>query len=565
MISTCDLMHKLRACTCLEEVSSFREEYYEDLEPEQHALVFARSSYFLSLQDLEDGITDDDLVDVFVENQQPPLPLATQHQQGLPHDAATPWQPNFDDGISDDHLMEMDINTNKPCDATSVPGPSNRQPAATAVAGPSRHSASAVAGPSRQPPAVAGPSRQPRAVAGPSRQPPSVAGPSHSQPRASAVAGPSRQPPAVAGPSRQPRAVAGPSRQPPSVAGPSHSQPRAAAVAGPSSFHVGGSKKRVVDAPPAREPNLPTHHVTKVSQKHVRKYNANVTDYTVSFQPIENNGPMIEMMPRVNEMFENIIEEMVEGVNDRDFVRIVFNSPQLDRPISMPFVRRDQMNHEAFATKLENTIQSNDKVSLDETVSFNILHMAMPNGGGSNVKCLTIEETLSRKRCIIRMKNKDNMCCPRAIVTGIARIEKHPNFESIKRGYKQQREYAIELYKQAKLPENTKCGIEEIKLFEKTEFMAGFRVVVVSKEHLNFITYAGPEDRQHTIYLYVHDNHFDLITSMAAFYNKSYFCHECLVGYDKKLRHDCIFRCKLCKGDDCPASNDPDSYKCIST
>ncbi|XP_030836581.1 uncharacterized protein LOC105443358 isoform X2 [Strongylocentrotus purpuratus] len=218
MISTCDLMHKLRACTCLEEVSSFREEYYEDLEPEQHALVFARSSYFLSLQDLEDG-------------------------------------------ISDDHLMEMDINTNKPCDATSVPGPSNRQPAATAVAGPSRHPASA-------------------------------------------VAGPSRQPPAVAGPSRQPRAVAGPSRQPPSVAGPSHSQPRAAAVAGPSSFHVGGSKKRVVDAPPAREPNLPTHHVTKVSQKHVRKYNANVTDYTVSFQPIENNGPMIEMMPRVNEMFE---------------------------------------------------------------------------------------------------------------------------------------------------------------------------------------------------------------------------------------------------------------------
>ncbi|XP_030830169.1 uncharacterized protein LOC115919853 isoform X1 [Strongylocentrotus purpuratus] len=328
---------------------------------------------------------------------------------------------------------------------------------------------------------------------------------------------------------------------------------------------LGGSKKRVVDAPPAREPNLPTHHVTKVSQKHVRKYNANVTDYTVSFQPIENNGPMIEMMPRVNEMFENIIEEMVEGVNDRDFVRIVFNSPQLDRPVSMPFVRRDQMNHEAFATKLENTIQSNDKVSLDETVSFNILHMAMPNGGGSNVKCLTIEETLSRKRCIIRMKNKDNMCCPRAIVTGIARIEKHPNFESIKRGYKQQREYAIELYKQAKLPENTKCGIEEIKLFEKTEFMAGFRVVVVSKEHLNFITYAGPEDRHHTIYLYVHDNHFDLITSMAAFYNKSYFCHECLVGYDKKLRHDCIFRCKLCKGDDCPASNDPDSYKCIST
>ncbi|XP_072172493.1 uncharacterized protein [Diadema setosum] len=223
------------------------------------------------------------------------------------------------------------------------------------------------------------------------------------------VAGPSRGQPSVA-------AVAGPSRdQPPAatmaVAGPSRGQPPAAVVAGPSSssVHVGGSstvasKKRAADAIPARDAPLPTHHITKVSQKHVRKYNANVTDYTVSFQPIENSVPIINMMPRVNEMFENIIEEMVQGVNDRDFVRLVFNTPQLDRPVSMPFVRRDQLNHEAFATKLENTIQSNEEVTLDENVSFNIIHMAMPNGCGSSKRCLSIDDMLLRKRCIIRMK-----------------------------------------------------------------------------------------------------------------------------------------------------------------
>ncbi|XP_072173772.1 uncharacterized protein [Diadema setosum] len=520
MISTCELIQKLQACTCLEDVSNLREELYEDLEPEQHALVFSRTAYFLSLPDFEDGIPDEHLLEVRVdvENQpepQPHIPPITKLQHGCSNEEVAP---DFDDdGIPDEHLLEMLWENHE----------EQRQH------GYQNYAAVEVR-PSR--------CQSPTAVAGPSRGQPSVA----------AVAGPSRDQPSAA-----------------VVAGPSRGQPPAAAVAGPSSsssVHVGGSstvasKKRAADAIPARDAPLPTHHITKVSQKHVRKYNANVTDYTVSFQPIENSVPIINMMPRVNEMFENIIEEMVQGVNDRDFVRLVFNTPQLDRPVSMPFVRRDQLNHEAFATKLENTIQSNEEVTLDENVSFNIIHMAMPNGRGSSVRCLSIDDMLFRKRCIIRMKNADNMCCPRAIVTGIARIEKHPNWNSIRQGYKEQREYAIDLYKQAGIPVNTRCGIEEIKLFENTPRMANYRVVLVSREHLNFVTYTGPEDRQHTIYLYIHDNHFDLITSMSAFYNKSYFCEKCLKGYDGRLEHKCIHTCKLCRGKNCPVTNESDSYE----
>lgn len=48
---------------------------------------------------------------------------------------------------------------------------------------------------------------------------------------------------------------------------------------------------------------------------------------------------------------------------------------------------------------------------------------------------------------VITIRNKDNMCCPRAIATGIAHIEKHPNYASNRHGYKEQRTYTEELYR----------------------------------------------------------------------------------------------------------------------
>lgn len=81
--------------------------------------------------------------------------------------------------------------------------------------------------------------------------------------------------------------------------------------------------------------------------------------------------------------------------------------------------------------------------------------------------------------------------------------------------------------------------------------MTKYRVVVVSREHLDFI-YAGPEEREHTIYVYVHDDHYDLITSMSAFYNKSYFCENCFKGYNAKNEHTCYNACKMCRSVECP-------------
>ena len=186
----------------------------------------------------------------------------------------------------------------------------------------------------------------------------------------------------------------------------------------------------------------------------------------------------------------------------------------------------------------------------------------MPEGGKNIKRYAKLNEKLLKMRSVIRIKNRstDEMCCARAIVTGIARIEKDPNYSSISQSYGKQANYARALHKEAGVPFG-KCGIEEIKRFENTHRMQNYKVMVISKENLNAVIYVGPEDREHTIYLSSHDDNYDLVTSLSAFYQKSYFCEKCLKGYESKVEHKCQNTCKLCRSDDCPSTLQQDEFK----
>ena len=74
---------------------------------------------------------------------------------------------------------------------------------------------------------------------------------------------------------------------------------------------------------------------------------------------------------------------------------------------------------------------------------------------------------------------------------------------------------------------------------------------MISKEHLNALIYSGPEAEKH-LYLYHHDNHYDVITSMPAFLARKMYCHKCKKGFDKITDHPCGDLCKLCHTQNSP-------------
>ena len=67
----------------------------------------------------------------------------------------------------------------------------------------------------------------------------------------------------------------------------------------------------------------------------------------------------------------------------------------------------------------------------------------------------------------------------------------------------------------------------------------------MSKEYGNKIIYAGPE-KEKKIYLYMHNNHYDVITKMPGFFACHYYCHTCKKAYDHKDYHRCLNDCKCC-------------------
>ena len=62
------------------------------------------------------------------------------------------------------------------------------------------------------------------------------------------------------------------------------------------------------------------------------------TDHTIRFTNVASDLDLIESYERTQKIFERLLNDVTEGMNERDQVRFVLRSTQLDTPISMPFM-----------------------------------------------------------------------------------------------------------------------------------------------------------------------------------------------------------------------------------
>ena len=83
--------------------------------------------------------------------------------------------------------------------------------------------------------------------------------------------------------------------------------------------------------------------------------------------------------------------------------------------------------------EIERVLQSHEEFVLGDDIHINLIHVKMPSGpeNENRKRCgVNLKTRLSRKRCIVTIKNKDELCAARAIVTAIARLEGLPNYRS---------------------------------------------------------------------------------------------------------------------------------------
>ena len=298
------------------------------------------------------------------------------------------------------------------------------------------------------------------------------------------------------------------------------------------------------------------YQIKPIREHHSQKFNMTAKNYGVHFNNVLDDVDLLESRKRTYGIFDHLIKDVTEGMNPNDQVRFVLSSKQLQTPITIPFCSVEELTTEKVLSHVEKVVQSNEEFRLNNTVNIDLIRVEMPQGSGrSNVKrdIVNIRDYLKKKGSVIPINNKDDLCLARALVVSIARIEQDPRYnQMIHSGCNVQRERAFDLHEAANVPLGP-CGLKEVELFQ--QHLVNYQIIVVSGDHNNSIIYpdqppANPNPEK-SIYLYYQSNHFDVITSLPGFLNRSYFCHTCYKPYNNTTDHLCKGMCHSCRGFGC--------------
>ena len=314
-------------------------------------------------------------------------------------------------------------------------------------------------------------------------------------------------------------------------------------------IQTGRGEKRKSDEPLLPEKDF--YQKESVTKHMSKKFRMTATDHTIRFNNVLSELDLIESYERTQAILEQLLNDVTRDMNGKDQVRFVLRSEQLDTPISLPFMAAEQLTPERVFSQIERVIQSNRDFRLNDTVTVDIIHVEAPQGSGRSKRTtLNVREYLHKKGSVIIIKNNnDNLCLARALVVAIAKIEKDPKYKYLIDSRKPaQQMKAMELHRLANVPLGP-CGLPEVEMFQK--YITKYEINVVSGNHNDCIIYPPKPSNKQPIYLYFHDNHYDVITSMPGFLSVSYFCHKCKKSYSKNSDHLCGAMCKACRSYDC--------------
>ena len=224
------------------------------------------------------------------------------------------------------------------------------------------------------------------------------------------------------------------------------------------------------------------------------------------------------------------------------------------------FTKRALYTQSALS-KLSNVLNSGQFITNDIGFSASVLFTRPERKGGKRAGSGSgqkISDQMAKEsRCVCEIKNKDELCCARAIVT-MREYVKHQagqqnTFENIRQARgknSQQVKEAKRLDKEAGVPEGP-CGLEEIVQFQDYLGPQGYRIIVVDVVRGGVI-FKGDAFREaeKTIALvkpvYMDDEnaekaHYDGLYSIPGFMNRSYFCNRCCKRYniEDSAHHNC--------------------------
>ena len=275
---------------------------------------------------------------------------------------------------------------------------------------------------------------------------------------------------------------------------------------------------------------------------------------------------ILRMSKHIDNMFRDFVgDKLAKGLPD-DFISVTVQHQDLPDSIYITS-RVKNFEIEEFANRIYKTCQSQQQWLANGQFNVEVLITRKQQGSGfpskRNVAPETPREAAIKSRSIVTIKNTDagpahsNSCGYWAIALGIKdwetknrdnkgnshqkvwdRFKKNSGGILAQEAQKICRDAGVE-YSEA-LSSDTFSKIQE-------KLLPYYQLIIVDGSTTDYIPLFKGDEAGRQIYLFLADNHYDLITKIHAMHKKDFWCHHCWTGFKEMGKHKCEQTCQCCR------------------
>ena len=282
--------------------------------------------------------------------------------------------------------------------------------------------------------------------------------------------------------------------------------------------------------------------------------------------------PLSHLVAHLKELFETIITEMRKEYGNSAVARVYIYHPKLNGAIIVPPIYLGDLYSDDILDTIDNVVYSAGDIPADEELDINVAVVKLIEGAG-RLHITDIDIDVNRKKSMVEIVNTDNICLPRAIVVGLAKLKlnQNPDLDSLQKVYNKikdkrtnyQKNEAKKLLRSVKLPEDIIGTLAHIPLYEDYLKIA---IVVISTITGKKPVYNGNSKYNDHIFLFHSQRkgkgHFDTITKINAMFCTQYYCNSCRKAFKSRTQHSCKVWCSICGEKDCEWKNEMKCNDC---
>ena len=137
------------------------------------------------------------------------------------------------------------------------------------------------------------------------------------------------------------------------------------------------------------------YRIARTREVNMKKFKTKGLEYIVKFNDDVEIFDRASILSTLHRVFQSLIDTVTNGAEPQDLVRMVVVHPELDFPITLPFISKKHLTAERFLSRVETVLQSYEEFTIDATLEIHITQVSIPHGSkATKKKYINIERFL---------------------------------------------------------------------------------------------------------------------------------------------------------------------------